>query len=365
MMRIGITTINDYHNYGNRLQNYAVNQILRTRFDCKTETLEGDNLKAPYQNIPGWIKETVARRLSAFPNVAKRYLKNETIRWAAFWKWSNKHIPTRRFYNCKQLPNSLNDEYDVFFSGSDQVWNYNFLTTRFSDVFLKFAEPKKRASISASFGVEMIPEEKRQYYIDSLSGFSHISVREDAGAKIVKDLLGKDVPVLVDPVMILGREEWLKVADKPKVDCSKPYVLKYCLGDEGADRVDSWAQKNGLAVYELLNENQPEVYYSGPGEFISLISNASLVCSDSFHCIAFSIIFQKPFLVVEREGEGNYMLSRLVTLLNKFGLQDRWARRVDEKDYMNCDFSGTEVLLQAEQKKFLDYIAEVLRGCTE
>ena len=145
------------------------------------------------------------------------------------------------------------------------------------------------------------------------------------------------------------------------MDCTKPYVLKYYLGDDSASDIDSWAKDNGYVVYELLNKNQPQLYSAGPGEFISLIRNADLVCSDSFHCIAFAIIFRKPFLVFERKGSEDYMASRLDTLLKKFDLQNRWERLVQKEDYLNCDYVGVDDILKEEQQRFLDYISEVLR----
>ena len=222
---------------------------------------------------------------------------------------------------------------------------------------------KKRAAISASFGVEEIPEEWRQTYIDGLSGFSYLSVRETAGAKIIRDLLDREVPVLVDPVMLLSREEWRKVAKKPRVDCSKPYVLKYYLGDEAEEeKIDHWAKANGYEVYELLNDQIPELYSAGPGEFISLIDNAAMVVSDSFHCIAFSILFRKPFLVYARRGSENYMTSRLDTLLGKFGLEHRWKHLTAPEDYLSCDYAHVDALMAAEQEKAMQYIREVLES---
>ena len=177
----------------------------------------------------------------------------------------------------------------------------------------------------------------------------------------MKDLLGKDVPVLIDPVMMLSKDEWLEVSKKPRVDCSKPYILKYYLEDElEEDKIDVWAKKNNYEVYELLNDQIPELYSAGPGEFISLISNATLICSDSFHCIAFSIIFSKPFIVYNRRGKDTYMSSRLDTLLKKFGFQNRWKHLLNESEYLNCDYELVEELLKTEQQKFAEYISAVL-----
>lgn len=196
-----------------------------------------------------------------------------------------------------------------------------------------------------------------------MNSFAHISVREDAGKKIIKNLIGKEVPVLIDPVMMLNKSEWLKVSRKPRVNILKPYVLKYYLGDEkDEEKIDIWAKKNGYEIYELLNDKIPELYSAGPGEFISLISNADLICSDSFHCIAFSIIFEKPFIVYSRVGSENYMTSRLDTLLNKFGFEDRWINLLSEPEYLNCDYSNVSMLMHKEQEKFIEYLSDALKS---
>lgn len=363
-MKIGIVTIMDYTNYGNRLQNYAVSHVLKGRLCCDVVSLRAISEKPFYNgNYIAWLKDQIAKSCCMIPAFAEKKWGPNITRWANFHNWSKRHIPTRNLYEHKSLPECLNQEYDLFFAGSDQIWNYRFPGTKYDDYFLKFADDKKKAAISGSFGVESIPDEWKQTYIDGLSGFSHISVREDAGAKIVKELTGRDVPVLIDPVMLLSREEWMKVAKKPRVDCGKPYILKYYLGDEAEEeKINRWAEANGYAVYELLNEDIPELYSAGPGEFISLIANASLVASDSFHCIAFSIIFRKPFLVYARLGSGNYMTSRLDTLLGKFGFGNRWKHMLKPEEYLTCDFSPVDAIMQREQENAFAYIQSVLNS---
>lgn len=361
-MKIGIVTIPDITNYGNRLQNYAVSHVLQTQFGCKTTSLAAYPEK-PFENgnYVLWLKNKIAKAACIFPEAAEKRFGNGITRWRNFYCWSKRHIPTRNFYAHNALPAGLNEEYDLFFAGSDQIWNYRFPGMKYDDYFLKFAQDSKKAAICGSFGVDEIPDERKQTYIDGLCAFAHISVREDAGAKIVKDLTGRDVPVLVDPVMLLSREEWLSVAEKPRVDTSKPYILKYYLGDEAEEeKIDRWAKENGYAVYELLNDQIPQLYSAGPGEFISLVANAALVASDSFHCIAFSILFRKPFVVYARRGAGCDMTSRLDTLLGKFGLQNRWKHLLTPNQYLACDYSAVDEVLATEREKAMHYIRTVL-----
>ena len=360
-MKIGVVTIMDNTNYGNRLQNYAMCKTLQKFFDCEVVTVVSEEGR-PFcnGNYIAWIKEKISQGLCCFPTIAEKRFGTNVTRWTNFEKW-NRRVPIRIYYGHQQLPDIINKEFDYFVAGSDQIWNYHFASTRFYDYFLKFADDNKKISLSASFGVEDIPEEWEQEYKTSLEMFKHISVREYAGQQVISDLLEKKVPVLIDPTMMLSGEDWLAVSEPPRVDCSKPYILKYYLGGEEENQIDIWAQENEYEVYELLNDEIPELYSAGPGEFISLISNAALVCSDSFHCIVFSIIFSKPFIVYERQGSENYMTSRLDTLLKKFGLEDRWKNIVEEQDYLKCDFSRIPEYMEKEQKMFRDYLSNVMK----
>ena len=361
MKRVGIVTIIDYYNYGNRLQNYAVCYLLNNRLGCKAVTLEGSASRPIESSILRYVKEQLALQLCRLPSYAEKKLSLKMIRWYNFSEWSRRWIPRRRFYSCEKLPRALNTRYDFFISGSDQIWNYRIKDLRLDDFFLTFADDAKKNSLSASFGVNEIPEKYRLYYCDNLSKFSKISVREETGAHIVKDLIGKDVPVLIDPVMMLSQEEWIHVEKKPRVDISKPYILEYYLGEK-ASAINQWAEENGYEIYELMNKNEPKLYSAGPGEFISLVRHASLICSDSFHCIAFAILFSKPFIVYERQGEEDYMLSRMETLLGKFGLENRWNRRLTSDKYVKCDFSEAKESLKCEQNKFMQYVSEIIQN---
>ena len=362
MKKIGIVTIVDNYNFGNRLQNYAVYRFLNKEYGIKAETLasHADGQWERGAMLPG-LKDSAVLMLSHFQGFVEKRFSPRVNRWVNFVNWSRR-IPTKHFYNSFDLPEELGEKYDLFFAGSDQIWNYSFSSDRLNNYFLRFAEQDKRAALSASFGVEEIPEEWKQRYKEGLAGMKHISVREDAGAKIVKELTGRDVPVLVDPVMMLDREEWLSAACRPRVDCSVPYVLKYYLGDEDEKTIDRWAEQNGCRVYELMKKDDPALYSAGPGEFLELIDKAALVCSDSFHCIALSILMKKPFVVYARKGKLNNMSSRMVTLLKKFGFQDRWNTLLREEDYLNCDFSRLDARLETERQKFRAYIAAVLNG---
>lgn len=348
----------DYSNYGNRLQNYALTYYLQKEFSLKVETL---TIVPEYKkrNILMEFKQNAIIFLCRFYNFSKNRFDIDTIRWANFSRW-NKRIPIRKIYGLKQLPQSINNEYDYFIVGSDQVWNYTFSFNRFYDYFLCFASNDKKIALSASFGVDVVSDQWKPFMKKQLQAFNKISVRENAGKRIIKDLVEKDVEVLIDPTMLLTEKEWYRLVKKPKVDTSLPYVLTCFIGgkNEKMSDIDNWARENGYQVFNLFDRNCYNLYISGPGEFLYLVANAKLICTDSFHSVVFSIIFSVPFIVFNRLGTQCNMSSRIHTLLSTFNFESRWSYNVKKDEYLKCDFSGVKTILQKKQKQVQIFLKE-------
>lgn len=349
MKKVGIFTINDDSNFGNRLQNYAVQEILK-KYNIQVVTIRKNSL------------------LSRIKNKLKIYVKkiipqNKYKRQINFNKF-NKNIKFKYYKKDKEL-DKINKQYDYFFTGSDQVWNPNF--GRMSDVdFLMFASEEKRNSFSASFGISNLPNDLKNFYKERLAKLKNISVREDAGKKIVEELTGrKDIKVLIDPTMMIKAEEWDKVAKRPKKLENDKYILNYFLGDVSKERkeiIEKVAIENNCKIINILDPQ--DIYYScGPSEFLYLEKNAYLICTDSFHSSVFAILYNRPFLVFEREDANENMNSRLETLLSKFELQDRKYinGNIKEKD-LKTDYSNSYKILDEERKKCNEFLMETLNN---
>lgn len=359
--KIGVITIMDYTNIGNRLQNYAMSFYLKNKFFCDVQVLTA-TLEVPYKNNRiRWLKEKIILFLCHFPFLFEKRYGVDTIRWSNFIRW-NRNIPIKNIYGQHLIPKEIDEEFDFFVVGSDQVWNYSFSSDKFSDYFLNFASDSKKIAISASMGVDNIPDRWKNVYANNLKKFYRISVRENSSSMIIKNLINIDVPVFIDPVMLLSTDEWNKVAIKPRVDINCSYIIVYFLGEYTIykSEIEKWANQNGYIIYNLLDREKAELYTSGPGEFLSLIANAKLVLTDSFHCTAFSIIYSVPFIVFPRTGMNCDMSSRLNTLLELFGFQNRWNKEVSKKDYLNCDFSKVPEIIKKEQNRVYDFICDFL-----
>lgn len=355
MKKIGIITITDYANFGNRLQNYAVQKKLND-FNCKVETI---------QNIPDVCSE---QKLSLIKYNIKKCIKKIAIksrhrRYNKFMRF-NKFIKfSRIMVDKKNVSPELENMYDCFIVGSDQVWNPNI--GRLTDFELvNFAANVPKIAFSASFGVSELPKESKEKTKKALSEFYAVSVREDAGKKIINDLgIDKDIEVLVDPTMLLSAEEWDKVSCKPKMmKNDEKYILNYFLGQlpiEWEREIKKIAEENNCKIINILDANS-KYYASGPSEFLYLEKNAFLVCTDSFHSSVFSIIYNTPFVVFERKDKNVSMNSRLDTLLLKFNLEDRKFNGKITNDLLKCDYSNTDKILEKEKEKAMDFLQNAL-----
>lgn len=252
----------------------------------------------------------------------------------------------------------------MFCAGSDQIWNPYFGRTGMFN-YLGFVEHDRTFSYAASFGVDHIPKE---YQADVRQGLQHIkflSVREDAGKRIVEELTGRtDVQVHVDPTLLLTPEEWDAVAEKPKQVIPEKYILTYFLGTVSPERreaLEKKARELGCEIVALMDKQGP-YYNNGPSEFLWLMKHAHLVCTDSFHGSVFAFLYGKPLVIFDRKGSGEDMSSRLKTLADRFDLHSCMASgdALPEID-LNPDYSKGYQALEKERERSKTYFDMVFQ----
>lgn len=328
-MKVAIATIYDNSNYGNRLQNYALQQTLE-KMGCEVETLVKKRKDKP--------------------------AKSERVR--RFRLFSEENIKLKKYGSLKSVKN----DYDYFVVGSDQIWNpYARYSLRFK--FLKFADKDKRIAYAPSIGLSKLSIIFRPFYRSGFKGIEKISVREVAGGKIVENLLGgaKKIPVCLDPTMLLKKEDWENFAGNDR-ELSR-YLLTYFLGKKRKyyQKIEEIANLKGLKTIHLNDKNYNDYFAKNPNEFVNLIKNAEIICTDSFHGAVFSILLEKPFVVFERDDIMKNTNSRLETLLEKLGLKDRKVDFVNEKNYFEIDFSTAKEKLEVERKQSLAFLESALK----
>nr|WP_243164678.1 polysaccharide pyruvyl transferase family protein [Catenibacillus scindens] len=231
------------------------------------------------------------------------------------------------------------ERYEAVITGSDQLWSPAGLPTNFFN--LMFVPDKiRKISYASSFGVKQIPwyQIKRTAYY--LNRIDYISMRENRGAEIVKELTGRKVPVILDPVFMFDKSGWEKLIPVNK-EFNHPYIFAYFLGKNSEYRevVREAANQLGCKVVTLRHLDQYVAddekfgdfapYDVGPDRFLNLLRDAKYICTDSYHGSCFSIIHQKPFIIFSRYSENSKHSknSRIETLCDNLELQDRKYNR--------------------------------------
>ena len=384
-MNIGIITISGGVNYGCSLQTYAVIKAFdalghkavlipdtTTRGVKLTHQKESTSSKLNPAYVLAVLKVRIKNKfllknqrdklISTIVNNkqnAPLFAKAKRSRRETFVAFEEKYIPMADFsISSDNLPYDKLAAFDFFSVGSDQVWNPTYPHT--SELrFLTFAKSNQKLTFAPSFGISELPDFAKKPYAEWLKGFPMLSVREQQGAHIIKELTGKDAEVICDPTITLPRKDWEAIEKKPSFFTDKPYAVTYFLGNETNKYrryIDEVAKEKGLRVINLFDIREPEFYAADPSEFIYLIHHAEAVFTDSFHATVFSIIFKKDFVVFDRIEDGRSMGSRLKTLLEKFSLSDRMYNEISKREFSGADFSATDSIIENERKKALSFL---------
>lgn len=322
MNKIGIVTFHNALSYGAALQSYALQQFLKKNgVENDIIDYECDFINKKYKRLISVEKSNIPKSLAG--SLLKMGNKRKSLRLSA--EFRKKYMKLSR--SCdKATIGSLASEYSAFIAGSDQVWSptcAGFDTA----YFLDFAKKEQKLSYAASFGTKTLPPEKRDEYKRLLKDFEHISVREESGAKIVRELLGRQADINVDPTLLLDREDWDRIAKAPEI--RTPYILLFNVQKpvELINYAVKLGREKNLPVYYLTDMHFPKregiTYLSpvGADGFIGLIKNAEYVVTNSFHCGVFSIIYRKNFVIELRTAARRN--NRSEELLNMLKISDR------------------------------------------
>lgn len=348
MKKAGIITIyGDYENYGNRLQNYAVQECLKK--------LNLDPFTIKYMHIGAEDEASTIDynldRLAAFKDF------NDNIKFY-----------DEKIYVDRETPEGYGNDLDYVCIGSDQIWNYNFRRIFSRKAFADFMPKEKKMAFSASIGVSNAPDKDTEDYkifAENLNELKAISVREDAAKDIIKEISGRDdVKVVLDPTMIVTREDWEKVIKRPKQLKTDNYIVKCFLGavePEKEAAIQKFAKENGCEIIDVMSEDS-EYFGIGPAEFVYLEKNAKLVATDSFHSSVFAIIFDTPFVVFQRsDNKLKSMHSRIETLLGTFKLEHRiFENEITDDMFRQEDNEVAQKILAEKRKDAMDYFKTVL-----
>lgn len=351
MKKVGIVTWFESENYGTALQAFALDDVLKR------------NGYAPYviasftYNHFGIV--AVIRRI--FDSIGLLlYLRSHFVRCVnrkrkiKIYNFFKDHSSVIRV-NSKSHYNKLISEIPVFITGSDQIWNPNFLETFY---LLDFAKNNKRIAYSSSIGVSEIPIELKSLYKDCLGKFEKIGLREDRAVSIVNELLETDKAIkVVDPTLLVSKEGWYDLISKSQLCIQDKYILCYLIGNrkEYSEYVASIQRFIGIkriivitsAENDSIHLEGVEADYfhdAGLEDFAYLINNSEFICTDSFHATAISIKLEKDFVEFMRfaDSDPQSQNSRITDILARYRLADRIyigenSIRSQHIDYSECN----------------------------
>lgn len=263
----------------------------------------------------------------------------------------------------------FNNKYDFFITGSDQVWNHE-ITNLDDAYFLNFVKDESKIkSYAASFGISCIPENLRLKYKNYLKRFSSILVRERTGGKLIENLIDKKANVVLDPVLLLDKEEWNKITFKTKFDKIKDkYILVYMHTPYIKLFAENLSIKHKIPIFnieDLILKKKNRVGNTesglGPEEFISAIKNAKFVITGSFHAVVFSIIYNKEFFINNVDKTKENRSSRQKDLLDLLEIKDREIfNHDDDTDFVPIDWNNVNKKLENERNKSINELKKML-----
>lgn len=333
---IGVCLKYMMRNYGSQLQARATVKIFED-MGLEYEILEykKKGLLFKIKAIPRLLDPTVIdnMRLSRQKTKSRKAIPEVGERNKLFDAYSQEHFAAKTVsINYFSELKKQAKKYGAVITCSDQLWSPSGLGTNFYNLMF-VPDNVRKVSFASSFGVSQIPKYQRKKTRQYLERIEYISMRENQGAAIVKELTGRDVPVLMDPVFVYSKEEWMGIVPEEKV-YDFPYILCYFLGDseDYRKRVEEFAKKKGIKIVAInfcnsfieYDKHFGDVvpYDVNPDRFLNLLRGAAYVCTDSFHGAAFSIINEKQFAIFNRYADDSVVSknSRIDSLCTNLSL---------------------------------------------
>lgn len=375
-MKIGILTQPLHDNYGGLLQAYALKEVLK---EMGHEVIIINRKK---KAIPRWRK---------YASIAKSILIGRKVSQSLFLKQSflneiskntikfrNKYFPelSTEIFNQEGMERLNSVGFDAYVVGSDQCWRPLY-SPAIRNYFLDFAVNDthvKRISYAASFGVSHweFTDKDTEACRKLIKKFDAISVREHSAIELLKNNLGRDDAVhVVDPTMLLSKEQYTRISANEEIPKSKGNLKVYILDrtEEKDAIVNHFRTKYSFSSFEVLpkkrlgsvkvdKRNINDFVYPNPAKWIRGFQDAEFVITDSFHGTVFSILFNVPFITIGNKNRG---MARFESLLNMFNLKDRLVEDYSEDIINNIvkndiDWKEINILLEIEQKKALNFL---------
>ncbi|CUO31274.1 MULTISPECIES: polysaccharide pyruvyl transferase family protein [Clostridium] len=365
-MRIKTITCHDVYNSGASLQAYALMRYLEELgneveiIDYKPDYLN-NHYKLGIIANPKYEKNLMLKMIYLTLKFPGRVLAlRKKIKYDHF-RDNYLKVTKKRYISNSELKNNP-PEADIFICGSDQIWNSKFNNGKDPAFYLDFApQGKIKASYAASFATDRMEESVRDITKERINKLDYIGVREISALNILEDLGIDNGIQVMDPVFLLSKETWLNMAYE--VDKKQKYIFVYDFdGNELIKEIAlKVAKKKSLKIYTVFKSDYSDKVIKGMGpiDFISYIKNAEFVISNSFHGTAFSIIFEKQFIVVNRKEEINTRMRDLLTILK---IENRLINENYNFDLINknIDYTVVNRAIKLKVKSSKEYLENII-----
>lgn len=367
-MKTSILTFHESNNSGALLQAYALQTVLSR---LSQESCDILNYHSKYKALNYSVRFN-KNLLVFFNKLLSLPLQKNIQKNAVQFRKEYLNITNKVYKSPKEMI-ELNNKYDKFFCGSDQVWNP--VNTGADDTyFLSFVTDKQKiVSYAPSIALSQIPNEYVDFLTENINRFHYLSVREKSGREIIKNLTGRNAKWVLDPTLLLKKNEWNIISKKPNIN--KPYIFVYYISyiPELIDFVSKLKKKTGFDVIVSVKTVRDIFVCSMKGftakiistqEFVGCIANAEYIVTNSFHGTAFSVNYEKEFFTFGNKKGLSKANSRITDFLDKFGLIERFIS--NNSTVATCvenskiEYSDVSEYLATEREDSLSYITNAL-----
>ena len=361
-----------FDNYGTILQAYALNHYLNQNVKnvkCKLVNyeLEKKNLDIPFRYFSLSLPHKVAIKVQQAFKILRGKdgaIAEEVIKRRDLFEEFAEQIPQTKPLSKNELK-ELNNDFDIFICGSDQIWNPNYFDKSY---LLDFVSTGKKIAYAPSFGGKKIPFRLKNEYRKCLKSFACLSTREPSSCEIIEAITNRKCPYVVDPTLLLSKEQWINALNIKK-NTQEKYILCYFLSD------NLWYKKVVSQIKEHLKLPvifiapsrkvvEGKLIYPGPKEFVQLVNNAEYVITDSFHGTVFSVIMEKQFVTLQRFSgkNGNNENARLIAFLKIIGCLERFVGKENCEliDLDRIEFCRVQCAIGTEIEKSKKYLDEAI-----
>ena len=366
--KVGIITMHKVQNYGSALQAYALQHVIE-KMGHNVEII--DYVYPNEYHMQFVCKQSALRRLISHTiEIMRGFPRKKKMK--AFDEFYKDNLKLSRKYNSKEELHNDPPKYDVYMTGSDQVWNPKSIHED-TTFMLSFTDSPNKVAYAASFAKSEIPWQYKKLYAAELMKYKHIFVRESRGSELIEDLTGFRPKAVLDPTLLITGDEWREFANNSRITIKSPYILVYVLGYSFNvypymyNLIRHFQKQTGMRLIILnMNKQYAHKLYNktiidsaNVYDFVKLFANASMVVTDSFHGTAFSLNLNVPFYSVVNNLENED--SRISDLLRSVNEHSRIVKKETPlSDILISAEAPNNKELEIVRNRSIKYLSEIL-----